>query len=404
MSLTCSRLGVPVTVSRADVNGYRKEHRLSVEEAAREVRYRFLAEIAAAVGAEAVATGHTLDDQVETILLHIIRGTGIHGLVGLKPKSRRTLDGKQVAIIRPILGIGRNETQEYCRRHDLMPRLDSTNLSLSPLRNRVRHKLLPLLESYNPAVSESLLRTASIASDEVDFLDAELERVRDGVLERRNGTVILRKEEFDALPKSLKRHLLRAVIKDLLGTLKDIEERHVEEIIAVTGKKAGKYVNLPYGLIFAVEYGRYLLGGDTGALCPYPETTAEIKVRVSGETVIPGWRIESSVTDGGEISAADDEFTAFFDMDKTGTELFIRGRRRGDRFQPLGFDRPKRLNRFMIDLKIPQGWRERVPLVCCGQGSPTPGQIIWLAGYRIDDRFKVTCETKMVLRIEFKRV
>ncbi|MDD4874732.1 MAG: tRNA lysidine(34) synthetase TilS, partial [Dehalococcoidales bacterium] len=148
------RLGVPVTVSKADVKGYQKKHRLSMEEAAREVRYTFLAETAGAVGAEAIATGHTLDDRVETILLHIIRGTGIHGLTGLKPKSRRRLNGKTVDIIRPILEISRSETEEYCRKNNLVPRLDSTNLSLPPLRNRVRRKLIPLLKSYNPGVVE----------------------------------------------------------------------------------------------------------------------------------------------------------------------------------------------------------------------------------------------------------
>jgi tRNA(Ile)-lysidine synthase len=141
-------------------------------------------------------------------------------------------------------------------------------------------------------------------------------------------------------------------------------------------------------------------------LCPYPEIAGETKIDIPGVTLLAGWRIESSVVDKlGHLDLdSGDEFAAFLDMDKTGKSLFVRSRIDGDHFQPLGFDQPKRLNRFMIDLKIPQAWRERVPLVCCpGQGLPTSGQIVWVVGYRIDDRFKVTDDTERVLKIEFKR-
>ncbi len=398
-------LDIPVTVSKADVRGYQKKHRLSMEEAAREVRYDFLSRTAASVGAVAIATGHTLDDQVETIMLHIIRGTGIKGLIGLNAKSSRLLNGRQINIIRPLLEISRDETQRYCDAHKLAARLDSTNLSLSPLRNRVRQKLLPELKNYNPGVVESLLRTSAIAADEIAFLDSELEKVRGDIIEPKNDMVILKRDGFDGLPDVLKRHLLRTTIKEMLGTLKDIEERHIEEIMGVLGKQAGKYINLPYGLIFAVEYGRYLLGSDIKALCPFPEIFGESEVNIPGVTVISGWSIETSIAEKVVAGDSGNEFTAFVDFDKTGGSLIVRSRVEGDRFQPLGFDTPKRLNRFMIDLKIPQSWRERIPLVCChGQGLPVRGQITWVAGYRIDDRYRVTDKTKRVLKIEFKRV
>ncbi len=398
-------LDIPVTVSKADVRGYQKKHRLSLEEAAREVRYDFLSETAAAVGAKAIATGHTQDDQVETIMLHIIRGSGIAGLVGLNAKSKRLLNGHQVDIIRPLLEISREETQQYCLEHNLMARVDSSNQSMSMLRNRIRLKLLPELKRYNPGFVESLLRTSNIAADEIAFLDSEVGKAWKSVVKEQNDAVILDKDKFGALPNTLKRHFLRAAIKNLLGTLKDIEERHIEEIMGVLVKQAGKYINLPYGLIFAVEYGRYLLGRDTKALCPYPEITKQSAINVPGITAVSGWFIETTITE--EVIEVDNvsEFVAFLDADKCGGSLSVRSRIDGDRFQPLGFDTPKRLNRFMIDLKIPQAWRKRVPLACChGQGLPVRGQIIWVAGYRIDDRYKVTADTKRVLKIEFTRV
>ncbi len=390
-------LDIPVTVSNADVNDYRKKHRLSLEEAAREVRYNFLAETAVAVGANAIAIGHTLDDQVETIMLHIIRGSGIHGLVGLNPKTSRRLNGHQVNIIRPLLEISRMETQQYCLENNLAARDDSTNLSLVPLRNRIRHKLLPEIKKYNPAFVESLLRTSAIAADEIAFLDSELAKVWESVVKEQDGTVILAKVPFDVLPDALKRHLIRAVIKKLLGTLKDIEERHIEEIMGVSGKQAGKYINLPYGLIFTVEYGRYLLGRDSRALCPFPQIIGESEVKIPGAIAISGWSVGTSITEKVVDVDNRNEFVAYLDADKCGRSLTVRSRIDGDRFQPLGFDTPKRLNRFMIDLKIPQTWRERVPLVCRDR------QVIWVVGYRIDDRYKVTADTKSVLKIEFTR-
>ncbi len=398
-------LDISCTVSKADVRGYQQKHRLSLEEAAREVRYDFLSETAAAVGADVIAIGHTLDDQVETIMLHIIRGSGIAGLVGLNAKSERLLNGYQLNIIRPLLEVSREETQQYCLEHNLMARVDSSNQSLSMLRNRIRLKLLPELKKYNPGFVESLLRNSAIAADEIAFLDSEAEKVWDSAVKEQDDIIILDKERFGALPDALKRHLLRVAIKRLLGTLKDIEERHIGEITGVLGKQAGKYINLPYGLIFAVEYGRYLLGSDIKALCPFPEIFGESEVNIPGVTVISGWFIETSIAEKMVAGDPDNEFTAFIDFDKTGGSLIVRSRLEGDRFQPLGFETPKRLNRFMIDLKIPQSWRERVPLVCChGQGLPAHGQIAWVAGYRIDDRYRVTDKTKRVLKIEFKRV
>jgi tRNA(Ile)-lysidine synthase len=398
-------LDIHCTVSKADVRGYQRKHRLSLEEAAREVRYNFLAETAAAAGASVIATGHTQDDNVETIMLHIIRGSGIAGLVGLNAKSKRLLNGNQVDIIRPLLEISREETQRYCIDHNLVARVDSSNQSLSMLRNRIRLKLLPEIKKYNPAFVESLLRTSVVAADEIAFLDSEVEKVWESVVQEQDNVIILDKERIDALPDALKRHLLRVAIKRLLGTLKDIEERHIGEITGVLGKQAGKYINLPYGLIFAVEYGRYLLGRDTKALCPFPELATEEIIRIPGITNISGWSVETSIVDNNLPLDSDNKFAAYLDADKCGGSFIVRSRFEGDHFQPLGFDTPKRLNRFMIDLKIPQSWRERIPLVCAtGQGLPTGGQIVWVAGYRIGDRFKVTGRTKKVLRISFKRV
>jgi len=332
--------------------------------------------------------------------MHLVRGTGTHGLHGLKPSSKWRLNGKRFTVVRPLLEVSRQETADYCQSYQLVPRLDTTNLSLSPLRNRIRHQLLPLLKSYNPRVAEALLRTSAITAGEIAFLDEEVGRLRAEIVQRQEGVLILDKGRFYSLHLALKQHLLRAAIEELLGSLKDIETRHIEEIIAALDKPSGKQVSLPGGLVFAIEYDRYLLGAEPVSLCPFPVLEGEFALKVPGETRLPGWQVETTIVEPSLIKGTgliNNDFIAYFGLDKAGNELVVRSRRPGDRFQPLGLAQPKKLNEFMIDAKIPRAWRVRIPVVC----SPT--QILWLVGWRIDDRVKVTENTKQVLRLEFKR-
>jgi len=394
------RLSIPATVESRNVDAYRSRHRLSPEEAAREVRYSFLAQVAAAVGAARVAVGHTADDHVETIIMHLLRGSGTRGLRGLLPVSRRQSGDAGLIIVRPLLELTREETTAYCRRHRLAPRTDTSNLSPEPFRNRIRHHLLPELRKYNPQVTEALLRTARIAADDLNFIDEEVARLWDKVAHREGDSVVFDRERFTALPSALKRHLLRAAVESLLGNLKDIEAGHIEDIIDALDKPAGKAIGLPDGLNFTIEYDRYVLAPVPASLCPYPHLETETGLNIPGRTALPGWDIEAEIvpqSENNKIAKTNDEFTASFDYDKTGNMLTVRRRRPGDRFQPLGMSQPKKLNEFMIDARIPQTWRSHVPIVC------SPERILWVVGYRIDESAKITASTKKVLRLKFVR-
>ncbi len=399
------QLDIPATIEQRDVKAYQSQQHISLEEAAREVRYTFLAQAAKSIGTNQVAVGHTADDHIETILMHLIRGTGTRGLRGLQPSSRWQSSGNSLTIIRPLLPVSRQETADYCRNHQLIPRIDASNLSLSPLRNRIRHQLLPLLKSYNPRVAEALLRTARIAGDDLAFLDKEIDRLWGKIVQKQGNTITLNKKRVLELPPALKRYLLRRVIEDLLGNLKDIESRHIGEIIGALTKPAGKRLSLPGGLIFSIEYDQYLLGSEPAALSPFPILGAEFPLKLPGETVLPGWRVEAtiigpSIAKGKGIKGiglTNNLFTAYFDLDKTGDKLLVRPRQPGDRFQPLGMSQPKKLGEFMIDSKIPSAWRQRIPLVC------SPEHILWVVGWRIDERVKVSEKTREVLRLKFER-
>ena len=269
------------------------------------------------------------------------------------------------------------------------------------MRNKIRQQLLPLLKSYNPRVAEALLRTARIARDNLAFLDREAARLWGEIAEKQENAVILDKERFLELPPALKRHLLRDAIEKLLGNLKDIEAGHIEEIMNALTKPAGKIISLPEGLTFSIEYDKYLLGTDPAASSPFPALEAEYLLKIPGETRLQGWHVEAEITDSSAVKRTalnNNDFTAYFDLDKVGEKITVRCRQPGDRFQPLGMSQPKKLNQFMIDAKIPHAWRQRVPIVC------SPEHILWVVGWRIDERVRVTEDTKQVLRLEFKRI
>jgi len=246
-------------------------------------------------------------------------------------------------------------------------------------------------------VAEALLRISRIAGDDLAFLDEEGARLWGEIAQRQQNTIILDKVRFLDLPPALKRHLLRMSIENLLGNLKDIETRHIEEIMDALTKPAGKRISLPGGLNFSIEYNQYLLGPDPTALSPFPMLEAELQIRIPGETLLPGWRVEATIINREQMTEEGNDFTAYFDLNKTGDKLVVRPRRRGDRFQPLGMSQPKKLGEFMIDSKIPRAWRQRIPIVC------TPQYIVWVVGWRIDDRVKVTEETKQILCLKFEQ-
>jgi tRNA(Ile)-lysidine synthase len=407
---------VPATIDSRDVKAYRAQKHLSLEEAAREVRYTFFAEVAKSEKAAAVAVGHTRDDNIETILMHLIRGTGTRGLRGLSPVTHWHASENSMVVIRPLLDISRIETQQYCRDNQIETRTDPTNTSLSLFRNRIRLELRPMLESYNPQINEALLRMASIAGDDLAYLDDESQRLWKAVAKRNGNNVVLDKELLVALPAALKRHLLRMAMEALLGNLKDIETRHIEEMLDTLEKPAGKRIDLPGSLTFTVEYDRYILGPEPSGLCPFPVLKGQAILKVPGETLFSGWQISAKVLPGKEFSSTgirrfrkntiSDEgknisglqagLDASFDYDRLGKELTVRAIQPGDRFQPLGMNEVKKVSRFMIDARIPHAWRSRIPIITSLE------HIIWVAGWRIDERLKVKETTNKVLTLKME--
>jgi tRNA(Ile)-lysidine synthase len=255
-------LDVPITSDARDVNAYRRDRNCSLEEAARELRYDFLATVAKNVGSRLIAVGHTRDDQVETILLHILRGAGTAGLCGLKPRLPLV---SSIWVIRPLLEVTREETTSYCQQHQLEPRSDSSNLSLSFLRNRLRLELLPLLRKYNPSIDRALLCLAEIADGDVSFIEQQALQLWDKVAREEGRVVYLDKERVARSPVALQRRLIRLAITRILGNARDIEANHVEAIRNLLTSSRGKSVSLPHGLTCHSESSEIIIAGGSPA-------------------------------------------------------------------------------------------------------------------------------------------
>lgn len=376
---TARRLSLPATIRAADATD--TPPGLSPEEAARERRYRFLDEVADAVGATAIATGHTLDDQAETVLMRVLAGTGVRGLGGIPPVRGR--------VVRPLIDARRAETEEFCRVLRLRPRRDPTNADPAFLRNALRNELVPvILERFNLRAPEALARLADLARDD----DALLDTIAASALapEIEEGDVRLDVAALLALHPALQRRVVRRLVP--------LDADHVERVLrlARTGT-SGDQIDLPARLNARLEYGSLAFGRAAPAdISAHAAQASPVALTVPGVTDLPAWsmRMRTWMESRAPSVWPDGRNRCVLDAASTRPPLVVRRPRAGDRFRPLGMSRAKKLGDFFTDEKVPRGHRERAALVTSG------GEIVWVVWHRPDDRFKVTARTKTTLWLE----
>lgn len=400
------RLGIACTVETVDVLGFQRERRRSLEAAAREVRYGFLARIAKQVGADAIVLGHTSDDHVETVLMHIIRGSGLQGLRGIQAVLERRIDGTDVTLFRPILNLSKQDTVDYCRALNLEPRLDESNLSVQMTRNKVRHELVPLLQRINPVFKESLIRLSRIADDAGTIIDRAVDVAWSDVAMLGEDGVVLDRSKFRELDKGTQAHIVMRALSLIRGNIQDIERGHVENSVDLITGSTGTELHLADGIRLTAEGDSVMLyrkgGHHVAAPLPGLETSP---IRVPGMTVVGGWKITAKFVSGlpatssaEKLPFAPDGLAARFGSGVDASSIVIRTRKPGDRFQPLGMSGTKKLKDFFIDEKIPSGWRDRVPLLV------TPRGIGWVVGWRIAEWAKVRDRDAECLEIRFEKI
>ena len=392
-------MGLPFTLGRVDVQALRARRRLSVEEAAREARYAFLFETAAGLGASAIALGHTADDQAETLLMHLLRGSGSAGLAGMSAVAHlpSAEHGEHIALVRPLLNVTKAETRAYCQLRSVTPREDSSNRSLELTRNRVRLELLPHMERYNPRIREALLRLSASAALDHEFLAQAAEEAMSRLASvDDSGGASISRAGFASLHPALQRHLLRLAYRELTGTALGLSHEHVEKMVRLSRGRTGAWVELPGGLRFTVGYESLSLAPDGDRPPAGPPIVGEHALSVPGETYVAGWRILAELAPVASDPAAGGPLCAELDAGRAGLSLHVRARRPGDRINPLGMTGSRKVQDVMVDDKIPAAERDRVPLVVSERG------VVWVVGHRVAHWARVREDTGQALRLEFQ--
>jgi len=376
--------GLPTYIRREDIRAYAKANALNVEEAGRERRYEFLRETAGRVGASRIATAHTLTDQAETVLMRILRGSGLTGLGGVAP----CVGG---LIIRPLIEVERREVEAYLRARKIGHREDETNRDLRHLRSRVRRRLLPYLErNFDPKIVSHLGNLAEISREEEEVWKRSSEAEAKQALFREKGRIFLDALRLSSLPPALGRRLVRSFLSAVQGDLRRFSFRDIEAIRCLAERKEA---TLPGKLIFRRENGLI-------SIKERPETGGGYERAWDGrkDLKIPeiGLSFSAKKIRKGQTRppAYDDERRALLDAGKLRFPLLVRSRRPGDRYRPLGSSGRKKLKEIMRAKGIPAGERDRHPVFSSG------GKIFWVLGLPVAEDFKLTPATKQYYIIE----
>lgn len=373
-------LSLPFELRELDPDELKTTKKRSLEEAARELRYRFLREVLNRHNASKIATAHTLDDQAETVLMRLIRGSGLLGLSGIPPVNDN--------IIRPLIEARKSEIEDYLIAKGIDWREDSSNRDTIFLRNRIRNDLIPSLVKYNPNIRETLARTGYIVGVGEDYIRNDAKSHFDRLfIVLRGGELLGRISYYHGLPEAMKYALLRLAIERIKGDLRMISLHHIVSLneLLDSGEPSGE-LHLPGGVALAKGYGLFLLTkkallrrrfsyrvGSTG-LHPFPHAEFEIRF----ESV----RLPRS-----------DKYMACFDSQSVEFPIEVRNFKEGDSFIPYGMSEFKKLKNYFIDSKVPRFLRYRVPIFL------SKGEIIWIGGMRVDERFKVRDKRRKALTI-----
>lgn len=392
VSERCEAWGIPCRVERVDVKGELAKGGANRQAVARKLRYEAFRRAVASFGADRLALAHQADDQVETVLMRLLRGTGPSGLTGI-PLAR---EWEGIHLVRPLLEVRRSEVEAYCAEHGLRPRQDPSNRDPRYMRNRIRLELVPQLETYNPRFQKAILQLSRIAAEEERYWEELAKQESDKVVEaREEGKVALH------IPSLLEADvaLQRRVIKLILNCLAQRNEQEVtldsvEKVRKLAGgSNPSALVPLPGELWAEREYSRLWIMTSPPTV-PSEETAFNpVVLSVPGEHSFPEGTIQSWIGDRAAFQPSPSR--ALFDLDRLQTPLIARPRAPGDRIRPLGLGGSKKVKDVLIDAKISRRRREGLPLVVAGE------EVIWIPGVTRSDQAMVTGQTRRYLHLEW---
>ncbi len=384
----CRNNLIPFMSKKVNLYDIVKETKMTIEEAGRVLRYSFFDECLKKLNYDKIATAHNEDDNVETVLMNIIRGSGIDGISGIKKKRDN--------IIRPMIIFKRDKIDEYCIKNNIIPRTDFTNKDNIYFRNKIRNELIPYLKvNFNVSICESIIRLSENAAEDCNYLN----KIAKGCLEKYcklNGdSVIIKKDIFD-LDEAIINRVLRESFKLLKDSLSNVEKKHIKDIIDLQKNSSGKMIDLKESITAVNSYGDIHLFKK---LLSYEQIL--YKELYIGENVIENfdYYINIDIISNDKFNLTKNKYplVKYFDYSKIkNKKIILRNRKDDDFFNPLGMDGKKKLNQYFIDKKVPRRDRDNISLICFGE------EIGWIFNHQISNKFKITYETCEVLKIEFK--
>lgn len=391
ISQICEDLGITSFVKAINVPEYCKEQGVSLEEGARTLRYEMFEEIKQKTKSNKIAIGHNRNDQAETVLMRIMRGTGLQGLRGIE----YIRDNK---IIRPILDIERSEIEAYCEKYELNPRIDKTNLESIYTRNKIRLELIPYMkDNFNPNVIESIVRMTNSLKSDSDYIDLEAEKSFKEVSTLKEDSVEISLPKYSNLHNAIKVRILRSAIKHIIGDTNFVDQKHIEDIIELECEsKLNKMLNLPRG-IFAYRRKNIIIlttkeiVSEEIDFCYNIPSNGFIKIK---ELNLVLETQKMSIDRYKSIKL--DKTSKGFDFDKIKGGIVVRSRKQGDKIKLAGGS--KKVKDLFIDLKIPREDRCKVPVITDDEG------ILCVGDYKTSENYKIDSETKEVLKISFKKL
>jgi tRNA(Ile)-lysidine synthase len=361
---------IPVFNRTFDTADYARTRGLSIQMAARELRYKWFSELSEQEGIPFIAVAHNLDDVVETFILNLVRGTGLRGLTGIKPRS-----GK---IIRPLLFASRKEIEQYAMMHKIEYREDSSNLSTAYHRNRIRHNVIPELLKINPAFSKTLEATIEKLSGTADIFDTYISSVKERIIRKDEDNIYVTVNDLAGLSPSSS--WLFEIFREY-----GISQNQLDELKKLFYAESGKYLSTSSHTIFK-DRERLIISPDKE-----PEFSPFVFNSLSELINYQGFITETIPIEDFEM--IEDSAPACLDLSKISFPLTLRTWKEGDFFFPLGLRGKKKISDFLIDLKIPLVNKAGIRVLCSNE------DICWVAGFRIDNRFRVRPDTKNVLLI-----
>lgn len=400
--------GLEFVLCSADVAAQARESGQGIEEAARGARYQFMFALAQERGATALAVAHQADDQVETVLLNLLRGSGLKGLGGMRFRSFSAFN-ETIPLIRPLLGCWRDEITAYCAENGLSYVTDATNQDSIYRRNRVRLELLPELESYNPQIKRSLYRMADLLAEDMEFIEEAVRAAaRRTGLQCQTGYVSLDLEEFKRLSTAEQRGLIRRILSEAFPNEIDLGAQQFEAARrCLTRATDSLSVQLNDLVLVRVENDKGVFMTPAAAELPAPEWPSiagemRLPIRAGTTALAQGWKMKMELIDrealgDGYLKNADN-FCAFVALEKLDAELLLRTWRDGDRYQPLGMtEGQQKVSDLWINHKVPLRAKGHWPLLFSGD------QLVWIPGFPPAEVVRISAQTRQILKLSVYR-